>query len=213
MTRPRRRRPRPRVTLLAITMLLLILAACNSASGVATLDGADDEASTSPSPSAGSEDPEEAMFAFADCMREQGIDMPDPVIRRVDGSGSDSFGADRQTAPPNQGRNFDPNSEEFQAAEDACRQHLDSMGTLEPGEGLQLDPEQEEAMLKFTECMREHGIDMPDFGGGAVRIGPGEGEGEEDLPDFDPMSDEFQAAQEACREHLDELSPDLEVRS
>jgi enoyl-CoA hydratase len=41
----------------------LLLVACSSASGVATIDGADD-ASTAPSPSAGTDDPEDAVFAF-----------------------------------------------------------------------------------------------------------------------------------------------------
>jgi hypothetical protein len=62
----------------------------------------------------------DAMVAFARCMREHGIDMPDPtgdglVVRRdKDGGGPD------------------PDSEEFKAAEQAC-DHL--LGNLRAGKG------------------------------------------------------------------------------
>ena len=57
----------------------------------------------------------DAMVAFARCMREHGIDMPDPtgdglVVRR-DGAGGP-----------------DPESAEFQAAEKACDHHLGKLG-------------------------------------------------------------------------------------
>ena len=199
MTRRPRHGPRPRTTVLTALSLLLLLAACTATTGVATIDGPDG-ASATPTASPGSDDPEEAMLAFSDCMREHGIDMPDAIVRRVDGSGGGGVREEfrDEAAPADPG--FDPNSEEFQAAEAECRHHLDSLGALEPGDGPELTPEQEEAFLAFTECMREHGIDMPDFGtGGAVRIGSGE------EPGFDPRSEEFQAADEACREHLDGL--------
>src|SRR4030095_1995570 len=66
---------------------------------------------------AGQIDPEErdAMVAFARCMREHGIDMPDPtgdglVMRKDDDRGPD------------------PSSEQFQAAEKACDHHLATLG-------------------------------------------------------------------------------------
>ena len=210
MTRRPRHGPRPRTTVLTALSLLLLLVACTASPGVATIDGADD-ASATPSASPGSEDPEEAMLAFSDCMREHGIDMPDAIVFRVDGSGGAGSVREEvrdEAAPADPG--FDPSSEEFQAAEAECRHHLESLGALEPGDGPELTPEQEEAFLAFTECMREHGIDMPDFGtGGAVRIGPGS------EAQFDPRGEEFQAANEACREHLDGMpggGPILEAR-
>jgi hypothetical protein len=187
-----------------IIAILILLTACGTTSGVATIDGADG-ATPTPSPSAGPEDPEEALFAFAECMREQGIDMPDPVIRRFEaGSGADEGGITTDEAGPGEGGGpqFDPSSDEFIAAEEECGHLLDSLGAVEPGDEPQLTPEQEEAFLAFTECMREHGIDMPDFGsGGAIRIGPGSGADEG--PSFDPRSGEFQAAREECDEHLE----------
>lgn len=214
MTRRRPRYgPRPRTSVLATLSalgLMLLLMACSATQGVATIDGGDD-ASATPSASPGSDDPEEALLAFGDCMREHGIDMPDAIVRRVDGSGGSGGVAqqfnDDEGAPA--GPAIDPTSDEFQAAEAECRHHLDSLGALDAGEGPELTPEQEEAFLAFTECMREHGIDMPDFGtGGAVRIGPGS------EAQFDPRSEEFQAANEACRENIDGLpgGPILESR-
>ena len=62
----------------------------------------------------------------------------------------------------------------------------------------------QETMLEFAECMREHGVDMPDpdfsGGGGVFRAGgPGSG--------IDPGSDTFQKAQEACQDILEDAMP------
>jgi len=197
-----------RLRMLAVPGLLalLLLSACGAAPGVATIDGADD-ATPSPSASAGSGDPEQAMLAFADCMREEGIDMPDPVISRNDSSSSSGgFNSSVDEAGPGDGPTFDPNSEEFQAAQEACQHFLEDLEAMDPDDAPPLSPEEEEAFLAFTECMRENGIDMPDPGsGGAIRIGPGPGADSETDPPFDPRSEEFQAAEEACRSHLDGL--------
>lgn len=181
---------------------LLLLSACAAAPRVATIDGVE-ETTPSPSASAGSDDPEQAMYAFADCMREEGIDMPDPVIRRSDSaSGGGGFNGAVDEVAPGEGPTFDPNSEDFQAAQEVCQHHLEGLEAMEPGNAPELTPEEEEAFLAFTECMRTHGIDMPDPGvGGAILINPGSGED----PGFDPSSGEFQAAEEACRSHLEGL--------
>ena len=194
-----RRGQRPAALAVGLLSILILLTACGSGPEVATIDGVDG-ATPTPSASAASEDPEEAMFAFAECMREHGIDMPDPTILRSDaGDGAGGGGIITDEAGPGDGPQIDPNSDEFQAAQEACEHHLEGLGAIEPGDGPELTPEQEEAFLAFTECMREHGIDMPDFGtGGAVRIGP-----DEAGPNFDPFSDEFQAAREECDELLE----------
>ena len=53
--------------------------------------------------------------------------------------------------------------------------------------------------LAFAQCMRDHGVDMPDpqFGGGPGGGGMTIAIGGPDS-DIDPGSAEFQAAQEAC---------------
>ena len=86
---------------------------------------------------------------------------------------------------------------------EACRE-LIARRLGGPG-GRELTPEDQDKMLAFTECMREHGVDMPDpqfgEGGGFIRVGPGDG-ANGDGPAFDPNDSDFQAAQEACRELL-----------
>jgi hypothetical protein len=157
-----------RVTALA-ALLALLLAACGGA------------AATEQS----SPDPQEAMLDFARCMREHGIDMPDP-------------GADGDFTVG--GEVVDPRSPEFTAAQEACADLLEeAIGDLE-----RPDPQQraeiEADMLAFARCMREHGIDFPDpqFDGGMAIIGPSEGS------EFDPEDPEVVAATEACRDLLPE---------
>jgi hypothetical protein len=63
------------------------------------------------------------MVAFARCMREHGIDMPDPtgdglVLRRDDGG---------------RGGGPDPSSEKFREAEKACDHHLATLGRGKAG--------------------------------------------------------------------------------
>ncbi len=173
------------------------LAACSglsaNPSGVASLGSPSPEPASSAEPQA-SVDPEEASLAFAQCMREHGIDMPDP---QVGGNGEMSFSI-RAGGPDGLDR------EQLQEAQEAC-QDLMPTGLGKPGD---IPQEQRDAMLAFAQCMREHGIDMPDpqfESGGRVMIGgPGE-DGEE--PKFDPRSDEFQAAEDACGELLGEMRP------
>ena len=191
--------------LLALGVLTtLLLAGCDATGGVATLTGDDDDTTPTPTATTGSEDPEEALLAFTECMRENGIDMPDPVIRDLDGSGGNAGAVDE--AEPGEPLEFDPNSDAFRAAQEACDEHLEGLGALEPGQAPELTAEEEEAFLNFAECMRENGIDMPDPGSGGMIMRPGSEN------DIDPSSDEFRAAEEECRSHLEDvLGPVEEV--
>ena len=176
----------------AIAALVLTLAACGGAgandSGVATLTGEDE----SRSPRAGGTteaptDPREAHLAFAECMREQGLDFPDP-----------EFGADGSISIQLDGEGgMDPQAEEFQAAEKACR-HL--LANAEFG-GEPPDPERmrevREHALAFAQCMREQGLDWPDpqfDENGLALIEPPER--------LDPDDPRLRQATEACEEQL-----------
>ena len=130
------------------------------------------------------DDPEAAFLAHARCMREHGIDMPDPQVH-----------ADGEGFAVRMDRAIDIDDPAFHRAEKACAKHL-PQGRLGGGE---IDPEQERRMqegaLKFARCMREHGVDMPDptFGGEGqvmMKIGPDDG--------LDPNDPKFQEAQQAC---------------
>jgi hypothetical protein len=121
----------------------------------------------------------DAQLAFARCMREHGIDMDDPK--------PDERGI-RLSVP----KGVTPQKAE--AANQACRKHLDAIKPPELSEEEQ--KEMREAALANSRCMREHGIDFPDptFGDhGEVSIEIRKGSGVE------PDDPKFQKAQEACR--------------
>jgi len=131
----------------------------------------------------------DAGLNFARCMRENGIDMPDPktdengVIIAEPGDGQ-AMGADGG-AP----------SRRFRVAEEKCRKHLEDV------KPPQLSPEQQREFrrqaLAHARCMRANGVDFPDptfsdDGGALVNIGPDSG--------IDPSSPTFQRAQQKCRD-------------
>jgi len=128
-----------------------------------------------------STDPEEAMLDYVECMREHGIDMPDP---------EPGGGIAMQVG---EGEN---NPADLQEAEDACQPLLEAAAGV-----IEIDPEREaemrEQMLAYAECMREHGIEMPDpqFGdNGRVEIQLGDPAG--DGADLDVA--DYETANEAC---------------
>lgn len=100
-----------RVTLLGLG-LALALAACGGLMGGVDGPGQIDPAAR------------DAMVSFARCMREHGVEMPDPtgdgLVMRRGGEGGP-----------------DPESEEFQQAEKACDHHLADLGRPEGESGGQ----------------------------------------------------------------------------
>jgi hypothetical protein len=204
-----RRTVKTRTVMLAAVLAVLLLAvaavasACGSSSssdeGVAELDDAatttadDDE--TDESDANDEQDPEEAALAWAKCMREHGVDVPDPEV----GEGG------RLTIRPGTGRRLgDIDSDAFREARDACGSPF---GTAGPPPLSDEQREQlQETMLAFAKCMREHGVDMPDpdfsGGGGVFRVGGGPGRG------IDPDDPTFQKAQKACQEILEDGLPE-----
>ncbi len=83
---------------------------------------------------------------FAQCMRANGVSQfPDP----------DASGALTIDGVIN-GSSLDPNSATFQQALSACKD-LEPPGFMGP----QRSPQQQEAALKFAQCMRDNGV--PDF--------------------------------------------------
>ena len=91
---------------------------------------------------------EEGVLDFAQCMREEGVNFPDPTF---DIDGNPQFD------------NLEiENEEEFESAFENCE---DILRNALP-EQFDLDPEVEAALvdasLEFSQCMREQGIDFPD---------------------------------------------------
>ena len=177
--------------LLLLTMLTACSANAAGPSGVATLESAAPNAASA-EPSA-SLDPDAARLAFAECMREHGVDMPDPETASGPGGGAFAFGT----------RDGDP--EEFEGALDACDHFLDQA----VGERREIDLEMQDRMLEFASCMREHGIPMPDpnTDGGIMIQRNDDGTASSGDDQFDPSSPEFQEAQEACQPILGDDLP------
>jgi hypothetical protein len=141
---------------------------------------------------------EDAQLEFAQCMRDSGIDMPDPDTG--DGEGI------RIQLPDG----VDPNSETFQNAQQECEPIIRDAVP----EGERPDPsEVRDQAVKLAQCMREHGVNMPDpqvDSEGRVTMGgppPGGGEGGSG-PNLGIQSDpDFEAAQEACQEEVGPIGP------
>ncbi len=95
------------------------------------------------------------MVKFAQCMRENGIDMPDP---KDDGKG----GVMIQAAPAD-GQGASVDGEKMEAAHNACKQHLPNGGEFKPP-----SPEEQDKLRQQAKCMRDKGHNWPDpkFEGG-----------------------------------------------
>jgi hypothetical protein len=93
---------------------------------------------------------QDAAVKFAQCMRKHGIDMPDPTV-----AGGGTRLRFRLGAPGGAG-----SDQKFQAANDACRKLLPNGGkpNLTPAQQAQF----RDAALKFAQCMRAHGVNVPD---------------------------------------------------
>ncbi len=119
---------------------------------------------------------EERLLRFADCMRDNGVDFPDPVVG-ADGSVRFGFRMEVGDAAEAQDLGRDP---DFSAAAEAC---ADLLQGLSVGGGAATGPatvditELQDSLLEFARCMRDHGVDMgdPDFGDLGPRGGGGDG--------------------------------------
>ncbi|MFI6537735.1 hypothetical protein ACIBHY_35165 [Nonomuraea sp. NPDC050547] len=149
----------------AAAAMLLALAACGSTSATTGTGATTAGASASPSGNA-----RDAQLKFAQCMRENGVEMDDPAedgrIQFKVGQGTDRSKVEK--------------------AQKECQKHLKGvMGD----QGGAMDPKRRDQMVKFAQCMRENGINVPDptaNGGIMMTGGPGDEE-------------KMKKAQEACK--------------
>jgi hypothetical protein len=159
--------------------LALILAACGGSGdsdGVASLG---DGTGTNGSTTTAERDPEQAALDYTKCMREQGVDMPDP---------GPNGELQLQVGPGNK--------DKVEKAQRKCEPLLEN---ARPKLSEEQQSVMQDALLAFARCMREHGVDMPDpqFGeGGRVTQ-----RGQRGVNPDDPK---FQEAQEACEPILEE---------
>jgi hypothetical protein len=174
--------------LLAAVAAALALVACGSNSG--------DDGGGGAKGAGGPDKAFEGALKFSKCMREHGIDMPDP--QRVGKGGIKLTGG--------KGVNFD--DPKMKAAQSACQKYMQIGGgeTLDPAKRAKL----QEAALSYARCMRGHGVDMPDpklagNGGLTFQAGPGgpksNGSGPKGLG-VNPDSPKFKSADRACNHFL-----------
>jgi hypothetical protein len=155
----------------------LLLGACGGGGGggdgVASLGGDADDGDTT-STTLSEEEQEEAMLDWAACMREQGIDMPDP---QVDANGRTSviIGSSRETDDDAADGGSGPGPIDraaFEAAHEECGEPPMLGGELSEEDRAEM----QEQALEFAECMRDNGVEDfpdPDFSD----MGPGRGPG------------------------------------
>jgi hypothetical protein len=186
-----RRDPRPHrlsVAVLGLGLALALAACGGSPEGdrVASLSGDNATGTTAGAAKTPSKDPQQAALDFARCMREHGIDMPDPEV--------DEQGRIRVRVGRDGPGGARPDPKKLEAAQQACGSLMGG------GDGdRQLDPAERDAMVAFAKCMREHGIDMPDPTGEGLMLRRDGKDGP------DPGSEKFQEAEQACDHHLANL--------
>lgn len=196
--------------LVLVVIVALVSAACGGrntadSGGLATLEdeivaGVAGDAATA------TVDAEEALLAFAACMRENGYPgFPDPT---VNADGSIEFGFRGGAL---EDLDIDPRSDEFRVAMEACQDLLEGVAFGPRGGGEFDITELQDQLLAMAACLRDKGFDVDDpdlsgFGGGpGGGAGPGGGFG--DALDFsDP---DVQAAMEACREEIGLTGPGI----
>ena len=151
--------------LLAVVPVLIFgLAACGNGTGK-------NASSTTTAKAASDHD---KMVKFAQCMRQNGVDVPDP-----DPGGGIKF-AQRG------GGDADATQKKFQAAQQKCRSFMPN-----GGRPPKLSPADVAQMRQFAKCMRDHGVNMEDpSDDGMIRVKETGGPGKH----FDD-----QAAQQACQ--------------
>ncbi len=184
--------------LLLVAVLALVATACGGTAdadeGVASLDSSQ-SLEASDLTVAPQVNEEEALLAFTQCLRDNGVDVTDPTV--------DAAGNLRLSRPNDAAGQSQDAREEFRAAREACGELLEGV-TL----GFQ-DVDQtelEDRLLEFAACMRENGYeDMPDpdlsdFG----TLGQGGGG---PFGQFDRDDPAFQEAQEQCQEVLAGFGP------
>ncbi len=165
--------------------LLVSLAAAAVATGAAACGSSSTSTSTAAAPSASLTAPTDAQVRarvdLAKCMRAHGVNVPDSAATGTAGAGA----AVRQLLN-------EYSTSEIQAAVADC--HAELVAAFPQ---LNLSPSQlaqrRQQALEFVECLRRHGINVPDPVGSGLRVGILKA-----LSNIDIDSPAFQKANTAC---------------
>jgi hypothetical protein len=181
---------KPITTALAALALAGLLGACSGGgdsdeAGPASIDP-DATSDDTSGDEGGGANPEDVALRYAECMREHGVDMPDP---QVDDSGDFSTELPDGVAP-----------DVMAEAEAACADILEEARTDREPLSPEEIAERRDQAVAVAECMRERGHDFPDpvvnDEGGIEQETP-EG-GRPGDPGFDEFMDDLTACEEAA---------------
>jgi hypothetical protein len=172
-------------------VLVLVAAACGGdgaeSEGVASINDLSTETTTATTAASSGDQTaidEDKVLQFAACMREQGIDFPDPV---VDSDGNVGF--DLKTLS----KLATVDRDTLVAAFEPCASFLEG---VDFGFDRIFDADFQDALVAFSGCMRDNGFDLPDpdFTGLA--------DGEPIYPSIDVNDPDFESAFDLCRDEL-----------
>lgn len=149
----------------SMTGLVLALSACSSTgkdSGIAKIGDVKTDSTAAAKPAGSAED---QALAFAQCMRDNGVDFPDPT---VDADGNPSFAGafDRS-----QSGGFNPGDTSFRTAMTACADLAQGL-QIGGGAGGFDQTAMTEALYTYTQCLRDQGLDVGD-----ITLGMGRADG------------------------------------
>ena len=176
--------------LVATASLAVAVAACggggDSGDGLATLE----VATSVPEPSGDAAlDAEQSILALTECMREEGVDIPDPEFDDQGNLRIVSLASIGEAAEA-----IDP--DDLEAAAEACREHMTGVAQLFQS----IDRTAiEDRLVTLAACMRDHGFDMPDPDFTVSVGGPGQGGPATPFGNIDVEDPAFEEAFEACR--------------
>ena len=182
-----------RKTLLGIAVLALVAAGCGgddtADDGVASIEDLSGATTTTVASQPNDTElalDEEKVLAFAACMRDGGVDFPDPVVDSDGNVGFDLL-AMRDLGEVDEA--------EMEAAFESCFQHLEGVNF---GFERVFETDFQDEVVVFAGCMRENGIDMPDPDFSGIM------EGSPIFPGWEPELDDpdFEAAFAACEDLL-----------
>src|SRR5262249_11284620 len=172
--------------------------------GVATVNGSNGDQQSESSGGGSDGGPadesemQDAALKYAKCMRDHGIDMPDPQFD--DGGGvkiqvNGGAGGGKTGGPAKA-----PGGDKFEAADKACKHFIEDVA----GKRAKPSPEDvarmQDQLLAMAKGMRDKGYDFPDpqaTDDGKVRIGGGPGDGGPGGEGGGP-DDQFVKDQESC---------------
>lgn len=135
-----------------------------AATADSTTDEATDATTTAASSESADQSDEELALAFADCLRDEGLDVADPTVN-PDGTVNlqSLFGG----GPP-------PAGDDTEGALDACGPMLDGANFGPAANGFD-QTEIQDQLVEFAGCLRDQGLDVrdPDISGGIAAAAGG----------------------------------------